>query len=90
MAVGHYSGARTLLVVNAGGHLEELWLLQSRFTGSPSSRTWVTGDCAHSRSLLAGEDCIYVDHADPRGAVATLRNARHANEILGRVSGLRW
>ena len=71
-------------MANAGGHLEELWLLQSRLTSSPSSRSWVTWDCPHSRSLLAGEDCMYVDHADPRDPIATLRYARQAKEILGR------
>jgi UDP-N-acetylglucosamine--N-acetylmuramyl-(pentapeptide) pyrophosphoryl-undecaprenol N-acetylglucosamine transferase len=84
MTVVHYWCVRTLLVANSGGHLEELWLLHTRLTGSSSARTWVTWDCPHSRSLLAGEDCIFVDPADPRDALATLRNARHAREILTR------
>lgn len=70
------------MVANSGGHLEELWSLQSRLASSRPSRAWVTWDSPHSRSLLAGEDCMYVDQADPRDAVAALRYARDAREIL--------
>jgi UDP-N-acetylglucosamine--N-acetylmuramyl-(pentapeptide) pyrophosphoryl-undecaprenol N-acetylglucosamine transferase len=70
------------MVANSGGHLEELWSLQSRLASSRQSRAWVTWDSPHSRSLLAGEDCMYVDQADPRDAVAALRYARDAREIL--------
>jgi UDP-N-acetylglucosamine transferase subunit ALG13 len=72
------------LVANAGGHLEELWLLQSRLLSAEQKRTWVTWDSPHSRSLLDGEDCIYVDRAQPRDVMVALRNGRHAREILSR------
>jgi UDP-N-acetylglucosamine transferase subunit ALG13 len=72
------------LVANAGGHLEELWLLQSRLTIPRRARTWVTWDSPHSRSLLKGEHCIYIDHAEPRDVMTALRNGRHAREILSR------
>ncbi len=75
---------QTLFVANAGGHLEELWLLRSRFHRSGVQRTWVTSDSPHSRSLLRGEACIFVDHAQPREMRATLRDARRASEILSR------
>jgi UDP-N-acetylglucosamine--N-acetylmuramyl-(pentapeptide) pyrophosphoryl-undecaprenol N-acetylglucosamine transferase len=72
------------MVANSGGHLEELWSLQSRLASSRQSRAWVTWDSPHSRSLLAGEDCMYIDQANPRDAAAALRNARDAREILRR------
>jgi UDP-N-acetylglucosamine--N-acetylmuramyl-(pentapeptide) pyrophosphoryl-undecaprenol N-acetylglucosamine transferase len=84
MAVVHNRYVRTLMVANSGGHLEELWHLQSRLASSKKSRAWVTWDSPHSRSLLAGEECIYIDQADPRDARAAVRNARDAREILNR------
>jgi UDP-N-acetylglucosamine--N-acetylmuramyl-(pentapeptide) pyrophosphoryl-undecaprenol N-acetylglucosamine transferase len=84
MPVVHNRCVRTLMVANSGGHLEELWHLQSRLASSKKSRAWVTWDSPHSRSLLAGEECIYVDQAEPRDAVAAIRNARDARTILDR------
>jgi UDP-N-acetylglucosamine--N-acetylmuramyl-(pentapeptide) pyrophosphoryl-undecaprenol N-acetylglucosamine transferase len=72
------------MVASSGGHLEELWLLQSRLASTRPHRAWVTWDSPHSRSLLAGEDCIFIDQAAPRDAVAAMRNARDARAILNR------
>jgi len=76
-----------LLVANPGGHLEELWSLQSRLNTSRDTRTWVTWDSPHSRALLKDEDCHFVDRARPRDVLAALRNARSAQRIMG---GGRW
>ncbi len=53
------------MVANAGGHLEELWALQSRLGATRDTRTWVTWDSPHSWALLRDEDCRFVDHAAP-------------------------
>jgi UDP-N-acetylglucosamine--N-acetylmuramyl-(pentapeptide) pyrophosphoryl-undecaprenol N-acetylglucosamine transferase len=80
----HDGTAKTLFVANAGGHLEELWQLQPRFSNvSRSSRAWVTWDSPQARSLLEGEECMYVDRSEPRDVVTMLRNAKQAREILG-------
>jgi UDP-N-acetylglucosamine--N-acetylmuramyl-(pentapeptide) pyrophosphoryl-undecaprenol N-acetylglucosamine transferase len=44
---------------------------------------WATYDSPQSRSLLAGEECIYVDRAEPRDIMTMLRNARQARKVLG-------
>jgi len=74
---------KALYVSGGGGHLEELWRLQPRFSNIIGSRVWATYDSPQTRSLLAGEECIYVDRAEPRDIVTMLRNARQARKILG-------
>ena len=44
---------------------------------------WATHDSPQTRSLLAGEECIYVDRAEPRDVMTMLRNARQARKVLG-------
>ena len=79
-------GAQTLLVANAGGHLDELWLLRPRL-GITDEVTWVTCDTPQSRALLDGERRIFVPWARPRDPLATLANARAASQVL---SSGRW
>jgi UDP-N-acetylglucosamine transferase subunit ALG13 len=77
---------QTLLVANAGGHLDELWLLRPRL-GLTDEVTWVTCDTPQSRALLDGERRIFVPWARPRDPRATLAIARAAHEVL---SSGRW
>jgi len=79
-------GTQTLLVANAGGHLDELWLLRPRL-GITDEITWVTCDTPQSRALLDGERRIFVPWARPRDPRATLANARAAHQVL---SSGRW
>ena len=65
MGRGDGVGGRWLLVANAGGHLAQLHRLAGRLplVGHP---VWVTNVSAQSRSLLAGEDVIWVPEVAPR------------------------
>ncbi len=74
----------TLLVANAGGHLQELHRLLPRLEGVDADVTWVTFDTAQARSLLDGEDVVYVDAPRPRNLVGTWRNVRVARRLLAR------
>ena len=77
------SSQRTLLVASTGGHLEQLYALARRIPGVQSGGcTWVTFDAAQSRSLLAGEDVVYVDYTAPRDWRNTVRNLAPAWRIL--------
>jgi UDP-N-acetylglucosamine transferase subunit ALG13 len=73
---------KTLFVANAGGHIEELWELRDRLSNISGPRAWVTWDGPQTRSLLAGEECFYVDRAEPRDIVTMLRNGAQARKIL--------
>lgn len=72
----------TLLVASAGGHLQELHRLRPRLRGVDADVTWITFDTAQSRSLLAGEDVVYVPYCKPRDAGVALRNAAIARRLL--------
>lgn len=63
----------TLLVANVGGHLTQLHALRSRLplTGP---YLWVTSDTAQSRSLLHGEDVVWLDYPQSRSAKDVLLN----------------
>jgi UDP-N-acetylglucosamine--N-acetylmuramyl-(pentapeptide) pyrophosphoryl-undecaprenol N-acetylglucosamine transferase len=73
---------QTLFVASAGGHLEELWLLQPRLRNISPSRTWVTWESSQSRSLLADENRIFIKKSGPHDIMTALHNARQAREIL--------
>jgi UDP-N-acetylglucosamine--N-acetylmuramyl-(pentapeptide) pyrophosphoryl-undecaprenol N-acetylglucosamine transferase len=73
---------KTLFVANAGGHLEELWQLCPRLADLEGPRAWVTFDNPQTRSLLAGEECIYAERSEPRDVVTMLRNAAQARRVL--------
>jgi UDP-N-acetylglucosamine--N-acetylmuramyl-(pentapeptide) pyrophosphoryl-undecaprenol N-acetylglucosamine transferase len=60
------SGSNTLLVASSGGHLAQLHRLVNTFDLAEEARTWVTFDTPQSRSLLAGEQVIYVRDVAPR------------------------
>jgi UDP-N-acetylglucosamine transferase subunit ALG13 len=69
------------LVCSTGGHLAELVRLRPRFEGV-GDVVWITHDSAQSRSLLNGEETLYVPYVGPRQAVAAARNAASARSRL--------
>jgi UDP-N-acetylglucosamine--N-acetylmuramyl-(pentapeptide) pyrophosphoryl-undecaprenol N-acetylglucosamine transferase len=70
----------TLLVASTGGHLAELWELAPRL--GLGERRWATFDSPQSRSLLAGEDVLFVPPAGTRDLPGTLRELRDARRLL--------
>lgn len=77
------SGVQTLLVASAGGHLEQLWNLRPRFPNlAGDDVTWVTYDTPQSRSMLRGEQRIFIPPAAPRDGRAAISHTRLALHIL--------
>ncbi|HEX7290208.1 MAG TPA: glycosyltransferase [Conexibacter sp.] len=76
--------SRTLLVASTGGHLSQLHALAPRIPDAdPADRTWVTFDTPQSRSLLAGEDVVFVRYTAPRDWRSIARNLAPAWRLLG-------
>jgi UDP-N-acetylglucosamine--N-acetylmuramyl-(pentapeptide) pyrophosphoryl-undecaprenol N-acetylglucosamine transferase len=73
----------TLFVSSVGGHLAELHRLAPRLEGIDGDRLWVTFDTPQSRSMLEGEDVVYVDYAGPRDFEILLRHSRVALRMFG-------
>jgi UDP-N-acetylglucosamine--N-acetylmuramyl-(pentapeptide) pyrophosphoryl-undecaprenol N-acetylglucosamine transferase len=74
-----------LLVASAGGHLQQLHQLVSRFElGTP--RTWVTYDVPQARTLLQGERVIPAHHPTTKNAVNAARNLRLARAVMNAVA----
>ncbi len=69
------------LVCSTGGHLAELVRLRPRFEGVDDV-VWITHDSAQSRSLLAGEQTLYVPYVGPRQAWRAMLNAASARRRL--------
>lgn len=73
----------TLLVASVGGHLKQLHTLLPRLRGvDPDDVCWVTFDSVQSRSILNGQDVVYVHYPHPRDVRTTLANARAARRLL--------
>ena len=72
----------TLLVSSVGGHLTQLHRLLPRLEAIDAERCWVTFDSPQSRSLLAGEDAIFLDYAGPRDAKTLLRHSLVARRLF--------
>lgn len=72
---------RTLFVAATGGHLMQLTRLAPRIVtlGRP---LWVTFDSPQSRSLLAGEDVLFVATTKPRDLRNVIGNLPAARRIL--------
>lgn len=64
----------TLLVANDGGHLTQLHHLAPRLPVE-GPRLWVTTETPQTRSLLSGEDVLWVGPAGTRDLAAAVRNA---------------
>jgi UDP-N-acetylglucosamine transferase subunit ALG13 len=71
----------TMLLASTGGHLAQLHRLRERLVGG-DDHFWVTFDTPQSRSLLAGEDVVYVPYVAPRDYRTVAGNVRRAREIL--------
>lgn len=81
-AVANGDEPRTLMVAATGGHLAELVRLSPRLVDLPARRLWVTFDTIQSRTLLAGEDVIFIPFTAPRAIGAVLRNVVNARSIM--------
>ncbi len=75
---------RTLLVTSVGGHLTQLHRLVEVLQGIERRRLWVTFDTPQSRSMLAGEEVIFLDYTGPRDVANVLRHTRTAKRLFGR------
>jgi UDP-N-acetylglucosamine--N-acetylmuramyl-(pentapeptide) pyrophosphoryl-undecaprenol N-acetylglucosamine transferase len=73
----------TLLVATVGGHLTQLFDIAKRLPGDADNgqRVWVTHDHAQSRSLLAGEDVVYVPYVGSKDVPGILRNLGAAHRL---------
>ena len=72
----------TLLLASTGGHLAELHQLAPRLLRPDERAVWVTFDSPQSRSLLAGEEVVWVPDVAPRDYAGVLRAVPHAWRIL--------
>lgn len=71
------------MVASSGGHLAQLHALAPRIPGVHRDRcTWVTFDTPQSRSLLEGEDVVYVSYTAPRDWRNAARNLIPAHRLL--------
>ncbi|MGZ4693274.1 MAG: glycosyltransferase [Acidimicrobiales bacterium] len=67
------AAGRLVLVANAGGHLTQLYRLASRLPAFGAPPVWVTSETAQSRSILDGEDVVWVPEVAPRDVANVLR-----------------
>ncbi|MEU8233527.1 glycosyltransferase [Actinoplanes sp. NPDC048967] len=72
----------TLLVASTGGHLAELHDLTPRL--GVGQRRWVTFDSPQSRSLLDGEDVVFVPPATSRDLVGAVKDLIAAERMFRR------
>lgn len=72
----------TLLVASHGGHLAELYDLAPRL--GVRDRRWVTFDGPQSRSLLAGEDVVFVPPVYTRDVIGVARDMLVARRMFRR------
>ena len=72
-----------LLVCSTGGHLLQLWALQSAWDGR--SRAWVTFDKTDARSLLRSEHVVYAYGPTNRSIRNLIRNAFLASRVLRKL-----
>ncbi len=69
-------------MTSVGGHLTDLYGLLPRFKGLDPEHTWVTFDTPQSRSLLEGEDVVFVDYTSPRDFKNVVRHSTVAMRML--------
>jgi UDP-N-acetylglucosamine--N-acetylmuramyl-(pentapeptide) pyrophosphoryl-undecaprenol N-acetylglucosamine transferase len=72
----------TLLVSSVGGHLAELYRLLPRLEGIEGDRIWVTFDTPQSRSVLEGEEVVYVSYTRPRDFKNVVRHSSVARRMF--------
>ena len=69
-----------LLVASSGGHLMQLRSLAAAYQGLPT--IWVTNDKPDARSLLAGEEAVFVPGPFSRHARSFFANLRLALRLV--------
>jgi beta-1,4-N-acetylglucosaminyltransferase len=69
-----------MLVASSGGHLLQLLALSDAWEGLP--RIWISNDKRDARSLLAGEDAIFLSGPSSRNIPSLLRNLRVAVRVI--------
>jgi UDP-N-acetylglucosamine--N-acetylmuramyl-(pentapeptide) pyrophosphoryl-undecaprenol N-acetylglucosamine transferase len=75
----------TMFVASIGGHLTQLTELRPRLQGISSDRAiWVTHDSPQSRSLLAGEEVVYVPYIKERDVIGVSRAGVQAARLIRR------
>lgn len=72
----------TLLVSSVGGHLTQLHRLLPNLQGIDSDRRWVTFDTPQSRSMLDGEDVMFLDYTGPRDVKNIVRHTAAARRLF--------
>jgi UDP-N-acetylglucosamine--N-acetylmuramyl-(pentapeptide) pyrophosphoryl-undecaprenol N-acetylglucosamine transferase len=74
----------TMLVATVGGHLTQLVDIAARLPDDENGneRVWVTHDHAQSRSLLGGEDVVYIPDIGMKDVPGVLRNLAVARRVL--------
>lgn len=72
-----------MLVASTGGHLTQLRALAPRIADLGST-TWVTFDSPQSRSMLDGEEVVYVPYLAPRDYRSLVLNLPRALSVLRR------
>jgi UDP-N-acetylglucosamine--N-acetylmuramyl-(pentapeptide) pyrophosphoryl-undecaprenol N-acetylglucosamine transferase len=77
-----------VLAASAGGHIHELRVLARRFVPAGANTLWLTFDTAQTRSLLAGEDVVWLRPAGPRDWRSTLANVAPVARLLRRYRPL--
>jgi len=75
------AAGRLLLVANAGGHLTQLVRLAPRLPSFDRPPVWVTSETAQSRSILEGQDVVWVPEVAPRDLANVLRCLPHAAKL---------
>jgi UDP-N-acetylglucosamine--N-acetylmuramyl-(pentapeptide) pyrophosphoryl-undecaprenol N-acetylglucosamine transferase len=66
-----------LLAASGGGHLRQLWELRPRLGIGDAKVVWAVPDNPQSRSLLAGEDVVWLPYAHPRDARGVIAAGTH-------------
>ncbi len=72
----------TLLVSSVGGHLTQLHQLVDSLRGIDDERRWVTFDTPQSRSMLDGEDVVFIDYTSPRDVKNVIRHTSTARRLF--------
>ena len=73
---------RTLLVCSAGGHLDEMYRLSSRFGIDPAEIDWATFESDQARTLLADQSVHFIPWVHPKDARGTAANTHVARRLL--------
>lgn len=74
--------SRALLVAATGGHLKQLHRLRPRLGRVADDAVWLTFDTPQSRSLLAGEEVVFMPFTGPRDYRAVAGNVVPALRLL--------